>query len=557
MTHSRKLLFIALGLSVLFIFSMYMAGPPEGHSFTYNIAWHTQFSKLLWSGTLVPKYGSELAYGFGGMDLFFYAPMPFYITSTFGEITTFFSHRYDALAVGGAWILIFSGVAFYAFARFFFSNHVAFIASVFYALSPYNFSVNWLGRQAIGEVTATIFIPIIALGLRRILRREGGELLLCFGFAGLLLSHLPTLVLATLYFIPFGFVLALRIPDFRPSVGRKVALATISGSIAIGFGSFYFYPALVLLPDLSAEYLAAHSDRLPEFLMFCFGCETGQIFPAFTTLFLLGYLSICFLFWRIGSDVPSKDGFLWVIYFIGLTVFLNTVFAYPLWTQPGFDMVQFPWRSFLFVDFAASICLGFALTALAKSTAKERRARVAQLFLLAALYTGAMITFVTIGKETYFPRERELPMVSGLEYMTPTASHYFVDVLSQENKIFTHNVLEMESFTNRLREITMGYDRIESDARGYSFTLSSDAAVLPIYAYPRMELHTSEGKLLKTDMTKEGLLSVPNAPAGTTLYYRMPILKAERRAAIVSWVTVIVAMIFFAWLFLSRRYRGS
>ena len=557
MIQSRLMLLTAVALSAFFLISMYLVGVPEGHSFTYNVAWHTQFSKLLWAGEIFPKYGPDLAYGFGGMDLYFYAPLPFYVTSTLGEVFTFFSHSYDALAVGGGWLFIFSGFTFYYFARSIFAAWPSFVASVFYAIGPYHFGINWIGRQAIGEVTAAIFVPIIALGLVRLLKGNGGLLLLLIGFTGLTVSHLPTLVLALLYFVPLGFLLAWKVPKYREQLPHKFGLAFIVGVLAAGISAFYVYPALSLLSDLSPEYLTDYSNRAEVYVLFCVTCSEGSIFPVFTTSVLLGYFGIFFLLWRNFKDKGRADIDIWIYYFFGLSVFLNTVLVLPLWSLPIIEMIQFPWRSFLYLEFAAALALAYVGSCLSDYSSGERKTKLIQFATLSGLYLCALIFYAVSENRSFFPRDRALPMVSALEYMNPIAGKHFEEDLIDQGLPFAFSVLEMESYIEKLKERTKGFENFQQQGRGFSFTLADQNAVLPIFSYPRMQAMTIDGRALDTNVTKEGLVSIDNGPLRTKINYSMPYLDIERRGKFISLISLLLAISLFVFLKIRKSYLGN
>ena len=96
-------------------------GTPAGASYIYNLPWFNSFNNAFWAGDLYPRFSFDLWYGLGGLDFYFYAPMPFWFSSTVGQVTCPGCAPHTTFAVSGAWMVILAGLSFFVFARRFFS----------------------------------------------------------------------------------------------------------------------------------------------------------------------------------------------------------------------------------------------------------------------------------------------------------------------------------------------------------------------------------------------------------------------------------------------------
>lgn len=109
-------------------------------------------------------------------------------------------------------------VCYHCLREIFGRRSLALMGCALYLLSPYRLVCIYL-RAAVGEYTALLFLPLIALGLWRLYAGSGRAWgLLALGFGGLLQSHIITLILTTLT------VFCLAIALWRKTFRRPVLL---------------------------------------------------------------------------------------------------------------------------------------------------------------------------------------------------------------------------------------------------------------------------------------------------------------------------------------------
>lgn len=70
-------------LAALLVVPVFFAllGTPQGHSYGFNLSWHVAFEAAQAQGALYPRHLPELGFGVGGLDFFFYGPLPFFLAA--------------------------------------------------------------------------------------------------------------------------------------------------------------------------------------------------------------------------------------------------------------------------------------------------------------------------------------------------------------------------------------------------------------------------------------------------------------------------------------------
>lgn len=125
-------------------------------------------------------------------------------------------------------------LAYFCFKRFAGSRSTGLLGSALYTLAPYRL-YNMYIRNAVGEYTAMLFLPVICLGFWMIFRgekrakeekRERGWLVLALGFTGIIQSHVITCELAA------GFAVLLCAVLWRRFCKKEVFLAIVKAAAA-------------------------------------------------------------------------------------------------------------------------------------------------------------------------------------------------------------------------------------------------------------------------------------------------------------------------------------
>ena len=354
--------FAAIAVAALLpLAAAFLVFPPHGHSLAYNLAWLASFDAQLWSGEPYPRWLDGLWGGAGGPDFFFYAPLPFWVASIVGGIACPPCAPETILAVGGYALLVASGLAFRLFARRFVAPAAATLGAVLYMVLPYHLAINWFARQSLGEFAAYAFLPLIARFL--IAMREDGRGGAGFALAvgGLVLSHLPSAVVAAVLVALAGGALAAAGRGDGPSRPAFAARVLAWGAVGTMIGAAYWLPALALLGDVSGHLLydAYHAW---DGWMFLDGRPEPN--PGFATVLkvLLAALTAAALaaHWLLAER--RRETLAWAVLPVIAAWALMTPVSWALWRHaPVLPMIQFPWRFLMLAEFGA----GFALALLA------------------------------------------------------------------------------------------------------------------------------------------------------------------------------------------------
>lgn len=323
---------LILLVAIIAVIPSLLWGPGNTDDIRYSYVWTVQFGEQLAAGHLYPRWMPGSFEGLGSPAFFFYPPLAYWIAGVW--VATGASAALAINLTGGT-VLMLSGLAMYRWL----SERGTFplIGAILYMLAPYHL-MNFYVRGALAEFSAYMWLPLIALGITKLPKRNG-IVLFALAYAGLILTHLPLAMLATLFLIGPLAVARIVIDRDRIFVG---ALA-MSGMLAGGLGAIYLLPALTMQDQLSTTWLwddwhlpASWSLLRPDSLVFHDPALIGAA----------GALLI----------VALADRSVWRI--IALVGAISALGLIPLmWGIPLLMKAQFPWRLLGIVEFAAITAL--------------------------------------------------------------------------------------------------------------------------------------------------------------------------------------------------------
>lgn len=351
-TTDWRYLAIIFAAGTIICLPILIFGAPAGHSLGFNLVWLRDFSAQLFAGELYPRWLNNLNAGAGSPVFFFYAPLPFYVSSVGSAFCT-------ACDIGvrlaiGEWILLTaSGLSFYIFARKNAVPSAATIGAAVYILLPYHFEYTLWIRQSIGELGAYVWMPLILLYIQKISLREPGIVGLAVCYALLISTHLPAALLFSMFMLAYAVILSP--PDKFLVVLPRFVAGVIIGAL---LSSVYLLPALLNLEHVASERL--WSDYyLYDRWFFLDGQEdpgpiTNTLYPS-----LLVTTAIFVACWFVAHEPATRARGRWLwpwIAFVVLAWCLMTPVSTPLWELiPVLKSVQFPWRVAIALDIAVAI----------------------------------------------------------------------------------------------------------------------------------------------------------------------------------------------------------
>ena len=394
-------------------------------------------------------------------------------------------------------------------------------AAALYAFAAYRLTCVYY-RNAIGEVQAYIFSPLILWGLTAILRGNVNKWkVFALGFFGLLMSHLISLAV-------FGILCAVCLLFYLPRMFRNRSILTAlvkAFVITVLLGAFFLLPMaeqaakneLGINELMQEPFEVKSSNLMPFYCLFLpyntwnMGNFTARAYPGYALLAVP--LLRLFLLFRKEKHPRVKTADL--ILLAGLIL---------LTASTDF----FPWRFFLFKWFLSKIQFSWRLLGAASMllcaaggeyfdmiySAAHRKKAVLGIMLAAAVLSGFPILAVTFSIKMH-PIEKlntGNKIISGAEYMPPHFDYMYLDqkrdrVMADETKTSVYDARRQNL------GFVFSFERLwEGDALNYSLPL--------IYYYGYIsDLTDADGKERKIPVSRDenGLVQVSDEglPAGT------------------------------------------
>ena|SRR3989344_4265818 len=356
--------FITL-ISIFPLLDLAHPGLPITHDGQDHVARIANFYANLEEGNIVPRWASNLNWGYGHPILMFLYPLPSYVASIFH----FFGFSLvDSVKIVFAAGFFLSGIVMYVWTSNFLDKRSAFFASLLYLFAPYRF-VDLYVRGAIGEHIAFIFPPLVFWAILK-LNRTAEKKYLTYGtlaLSGLILSHNAiTIMFLPLFFLYFVFI-------FYFGKRRKLFLFQFISLIILGFGlaSFFVLPAFFegkyTLRDIVTAKTSLSFSSVGQFL---FGEWNYGGTGAFTVqigliqLFFI-VLSLFFLVFAFRKNKQTKILLACLELLFLLTLFLMTSQSNVIWEKVTLlQKFQFPWRFLSLAVFISAAIGGITFSAI-------------------------------------------------------------------------------------------------------------------------------------------------------------------------------------------------
>ena len=293
-----------------------------------NYSWSEQFTAAIAHGDLWPRWLPQSHGGLGAPDFYFYGPVAFWLAAPFGLIGL---TPWPALLCAATLALWGSGLAMGRYLDGW-TRHPALGAALYMAF-PYHL-LDFGQRGALAEFVAYAVLPLVALGIR-----QSRIALLAFGYALLILTHLPTALLASLFLIP-PLALARAWRD-------RAVLARIAAGLLLGLmlAAPYLLPAILLQRFVAIATMTA-TPALEASRWTILSADSRMR----DGLFLIGLMAA-------SAALPAlvllrRDRWGW---FVLAIIALGLGLVPALWRIPLLAHVQFPWRLLVLADFGVAL----------------------------------------------------------------------------------------------------------------------------------------------------------------------------------------------------------
>jgi len=390
------------------------------------------------------------------------------------------------------------------------SKRIGRFAAVLYAFAAYRLICIFY-RNAVGEVQAFIFFPLVLWGLIEILKGNTGKWkIFAFGFFGLLGSHMISLAIS-------GILCALCLLFFVPHIirNKSILLSFIkAAAVTILAGAFFLLPMAeqALTNELQINVFATGpfeikiNNLMPVKSLFLYfdpwnnTTSRGYVYPGFALL-LVPVLRLILLF-RKKTDRSLKTADCMMAAGVFLLIVSTDLFPWQFFTWL-LRRIQFCWR--FFGPASVLICVSGAVycEALTKSFRSSRL--ISGIFFAAAVLSGFPILIHTFDHMMYPVENLQLTnrIISGVEYIPPTFDYLQID--KNKDRIFTDDPQTVFHDSRRKNlGFTFSFERESSgEAQDYSVPL------IYYYGYTA-ELTDENGEIRKIPVTRDstGLVRV-------------------------------------------------
>jgi hypothetical protein len=335
--------------------------PFFGHDGPTHALWYSDFARQFWDGELYPRWLSGMNGGLGSPALFYYPPVPYYLTAPLKLLFTNDPYGWRQLGISAAAAQIASGLCAYLWLRRIARPSAAALSAALYVLMPYHLGLDLYRRASFAELWSFVWMPLV-LHAARGLARGGGPWVagLAIVYGLLAATHLPV----TLIFSPVVVCYALYC---APQGGRAKALGLTLCALLLGVGlaAVYLLPALALQEYVRVEEMSGGFLYYENWFLVTrlkpWGATAGYFWIAFVEA---GLCACAYLLVRRGSDerLKREAGFWGAV--AAACVLLMLPLSKPVWMiVPALQKIQFPWRfnAVMCVTLAALLALAFSV----------------------------------------------------------------------------------------------------------------------------------------------------------------------------------------------------
>ena len=344
-------LFLATAILSIIIFKN---GYPVGYDYKNQIIAYESVSKHILEGDIYPRWLADINKGYGGTNLYFYPPFIYYSGLLIDLITVLSLPTGTILSLNSFLLLFLSGISFYIFARGLSTPNISMAASILYILLPYHSWFEIYERNATAELSSYIWIPLIfhCINKPSLLKQVKYKVTLTLSYSLLIMSHLPTAVFSSIFFLIYIILKSLSVEDTKERV-RYVLASGAFFILGLGIAGIYLYPAISLLENTNSEYLWKGYYEYENWFLW-FG-RTCPITLTCNNLFIIGLMQITvpliilLIFNRQKSFNIETKNYLLLAF---LCFILMTPYSKFLWEiLPPLHKIQFPWRMLVMSDF--------------------------------------------------------------------------------------------------------------------------------------------------------------------------------------------------------------
>lgn len=377
-------------------------GFPLGSDVNYGLSFFRGFSDQFLEGEIYPRWISYHYGGHGGPAFFFYPPLGFYFASILGA-AFFIQSPFFVLAMASSAGLMLSGYACYAWLRSSMARHPAMAGALVYMMCPWHLILNYYLSASYASFMGYIFLPLIFLAFAELsLRQPRGIALAALAYAGLSMTHLPTLALLT----PFLCLYILyRSCALRTNLRHRadyLAAAGIAGLAGLGLGAIYLVPALGMTDLLDQQWLWTGRFYYRTNFLCYFSCQTQL--ASINSLAVMTETAVCAGLLLFAYRRSREKEYLFWLFFTGALLFMTSPFSVFIWEHSYLPKVQNPLRYTVLMDAA----LAYAVAGAASCALNNKNEWRAGLVAILVLFVMTLLSVLDWHNKTYGGKQGEI-----------------------------------------------------------------------------------------------------------------------------------------------------
>jgi hypothetical protein len=365
----RASILIIVGVVVATMLPMALMGIPDGYDLTQHMRFATSYYDAILSGEIVPRWAAKDNFGFGSIGIRYYPPVAYVVLAGVRTVVGGWYHAFWITALG--WALT-GSLGVYVWAKEWGTNTAATIAAVVYMIIPYHtFQI----YQAVlyAEFAAAGILPFCFLYLTRLLKKRRWEdaILFAISYSLLILTHIPTTILATAAMGIYG-VLVIDWKQF----GNTVWKGGTAVALSLAATSFHLVKVVMEVDWVKHSSPKYYSTGFYDYGNYLFPLSYSADRQQFPQLMTLSYdvivsLTILFIAFALVAywaprRLPLQHDFHLKSYRAllitsGISLFMLSLASLWIWRSlPILQKVQFPTRWLAVISVLASVLFGIA-----------------------------------------------------------------------------------------------------------------------------------------------------------------------------------------------------
>jgi hypothetical protein len=535
------------------VFPIALVGVPDNYDLMQHMRFAAAFHDAILSGDFIPRWSASDTYGFGGIGTRYYPPLAYFVLALTNIFTGSWYHSFWITTL--AWALI-GSLGIYKWLTEWTGNSAATIAAVVYAIIPYHtFQI----YQAVlySEFAASGILPFCFLFLTRLCKRNkwADAILFAITYSLLILTHIPTAIIATLCIGLYGIVIV----DWKGlrNTALKVAAAVAMSGVATSFHLVKAITEVEWVKHNSPQFLGGDYYNYKTFLfpIYFFAPDeryVGRMLWHFDAMILLTIL--CFALapvaWFAARDreAPAQNVKLKrAILLTGVfALFMLSAASSFLWDNvPILAKVQFSWRWLSIASLMAAASFGIAASFLMFKGNKLNRLAAYPILLfliIVAMYSISqnIIPSIPLSKGSFDEKVANMYDEEACECWWPIWAKK--SALEQRERVSAgERPVTIAEWDGLSRKFTVG-PGMDSNARTATFY------------HPHWKARVN-GQPVTVQAAEDGAITIPLPPesADVDLNFKEPrVSYVTQSISIVAWVGLI------AGLFISyRSQRGQ